>query len=162
MLALRSAETGRIESTTFGLFDTNSTTLVVAVAKALTLTRIVGGTDLVEIFVVFEHLDQEVNCVALMEVLLNTDSDVGISRRISTRNRNIEVLIGKESIMRIVDRVLHVLSVPDTTISHVYLVGSTISRELNNGLSSQCRIVKTLIRSSAVLDLEVESEAAVT
>ena len=79
MLALRSAETGRIDSTTLSLFGTEAGALVVAVAEALMLRWVVRLTDVADIMIKFEYLNQEVNCVTLVEVLLYANSDIDIS-----------------------------------------------------------------------------------
>ena len=63
--------------------------------------------------------------------------------------------------MRVVDRMLHVLGVPHTTVTEVNLIGATSLSELNNTLRRQGRVVEALVRRSAVLNFEVESQAAV-
>lgn len=149
-------------STTLGLLRTELGALVIAVAEALRLRRIVSCLDVLLVNICLKELDQEVNSVAFMEILLNANSDLHVSSYVSAvGNRHIEVLIGEVGVVRIIYGMLNVSSVPDTTVSEVDLVGSARDGQVNYTLRLQGFVIEAFVRGSAVLNLKEESEAAI-
>jgi hypothetical protein len=76
--------------------------MLVTITEILGLRRIILFISIILFYIKLENFYQEINGISFMELLLNRDSHINISI-FTTLSRNIEVLISKESIMRIID-----------------------------------------------------------
>jgi hypothetical protein len=86
--------------------------MLISITKILLLRRIILFSSLILLNIKFKNFYQEVDCVSLMELLLNTDCYIYVCF-FTTLNRDVEILVWEEGIMWIRNTVSK-LTVPIT------------------------------------------------